>query len=510
MADELTDLVSRVPTSDPTPDEQAAAFAKAVPTSDPFGVKPAESPSRSVLDYARLLSRGLVSNLVTAPGQLAKMAGGSPETLEAGQRMEKRVTDSLSPGGQAVERDPTFLQQVVGSVVESAPSMVVAAGMGGPVSNYLKAKGAAEAASRTATALGASERVAGMAAKAPEALAFGAAEGLQAGMMNAAQTGQQIREMPLDTLAQNPAFVEALLATDKNLPAEQRIALARNQMADAAESEVALRTGVSTGAIGAATGGAALPLLSKVLRREIVEKPGESALKTFAKAGLTEAGQEAPQSAAEQLIQNIATKNYGDPNQDVLEGVGTAALVGGISGGVLGGGVGTVAAFANRRRPEEKLADPNVGPLEKGTAAGQLSGAIPTDPATGGPIDAPPPPPPDAGGEPPSGPKKGDYAGEGKKWSGEAYGPGDTTNPVTGERIPAGQEVPPSASRPDQPQLNPEDVLTDADRWAARDQAIAELAQAGVEATDEAITERAIQILEPLAIERMAAQQTPE
>ncbi|TRW94932.1 PLxRFG domain-containing protein [Paracoccus sp. M683] len=58
-------------------------------------------------------------------------------------------------------------------------------------------------------------------------------------------------------------------------------------------------------------------------------------------------GEEAAQEALSQLMQNATAKGYYDPDRGIMDGVGMAALV----GGIIGGGMGTVGAM---RTPGEK------------------------------------------------------------------------------------------------------------------------------------------------------------
>lgn len=167
---------------------------------------------------------------------------------------------------------------------------------------------------------------------------LGGAEGVFSGAINASDEGLSVREAPIEVLAKHPAFQARYAATDPNLPEPERQAIAREQIAGDVESQVFNRTALTTGAIGAATGGGGLG--------ELVNKTRSTGIFTTAlKAAGQEALQEAPQSALERYHQNVARQDFIDPDQELSEGVGTEAVVGGLAGGLTGGLFGGVGAF---------------------------------------------------------------------------------------------------------------------------------------------------------------------
>lgn len=78
---------------------------------------------------------------------------------------------------------------------------------------------------------------------------------------------------------------------------------------------------------------------------------GKSRTSNVLKGAATEALEEAPQSAAEQIAANYATQKHIDPDQPLTEGIGKSAIEGGIFGAILGGGVGGVMPVSPGEAP---------------------------------------------------------------------------------------------------------------------------------------------------------------
>ncbi len=449
----------------------------------PLPAKP-PTPRAPVSDYLKAFGSSMANAYLTTPGQAFKMMGGTGETVREGQRIEKEIDDTISPAGQEVTANnlvnpdgsigPTPLQTIAMAAVRSVPSVIQSMQAAAPISRALEGVNVAGRVASAAERVGipAPKWVGNVVENAP----FGVIEGVQAGLQNSAQTGQQIRDesqTPTDQMAFSPEFQKALVTSiesDPTKPAEWHIAQAREAMAQAAERDVLLHTIPSTGGIGILTQGGALPRLTRGLTGG-ARKEGETLFQALRRGAGEEALQETPQSGMEQLIQNAATQKYANPNQALTEDVVNQALLGGAAGGLMGGVGGGVAHVTSNRRPtpQEIVADPNAGPLTKATAAGQMSGAIPSD-MNGEPVDRPQP-------------------------VGEV--------PATTEATAATTEAP-VAEIP-----NPADHLTEEDRDAAYDEAYfqlsQELAPQGIEPSEDEIRERQVQILAELVTERAGA-----
>jgi hypothetical protein len=333
-------------------------FAQTVGVADPNEAGPVRS-------YGLIPILKGVGDIGGAVGYGLEATGIAPEfgkeVQQSAQDTEQRLTErqSLQAQEDAKQRlfNPdgslgdfnfgTFAQQAG----RSLPGMFVMGVPGG-----ILAKGATTAAK--ALGAGAAADTIG------SGLGFGAAEGVFSGATNAAQEQQTIRNTPFDKLADNPAFIETYHnETDPTLDQNTRLEQARDIMARKAGDEVFGKTTLSTGAIGALTGGGLFGQLRQGTSGGLLAR----AAKGFAK----EAGQEAPQSAGEQYIQNVAEQKYLDPNTDPYKDVLTSAVEGGLVGGALGlGGV-----FSPSREKEET--DKQIHALSD-TQATQAIGAAPT------------------------------------------------------------------------------------------------------------------------------------
>ena len=234
--------------------------------------------------------------------------------------VQKRLNERMTPSMQEAARQPLLdennhlnpdfsMQSLAANAIPSIPSMAVMAATGGPL----------------AGGAGTLLRGAGLGVKAAElggtGLGFGASEGVVSGVENAKQFGEDQRAAGVDQEAINKG-----------------------------QADIFGKTALTTGAIGAVTGGgmlgslmrkgsplavpladAAAGVAEKSLYRGVINSSKE-----IAKDAALEGGQEAPQSALEQLHVNQATKDYVNPNQDLSEGVANAAATGGLAGGALG------------------------------------------------------------------------------------------------------------------------------------------------------------------------------
>ena len=329
-------------------------------------------------DYLKGAASG-VGGLVSGIGYLAERAGADQvggNLRLAGDTAQKAFTKSMTPAGQraaqsqVVEDDPEsggyrlgdrWGQAFAMGAAQSAPSMVAAALPGGIATMGLRGA-AGMAASRgiggalaplaagTAAPVGGwAANVAGnLAARAPGALGFNAAEGAVAGASNAAQWKSDIEQRPEQELDALPGYAQ--------LKAQIGPEAARQQIAEQGAADIMARTTLATGGIGALTGGGALA--SAFQRMTTGAKGGIAG--AIARDAAKEAGQEIPQSGAERAIQNLAKRDYLDPNQSVSQGVVADALSGGAIGGLMGGVTGGASHLAK-------------GPLQKAVEAGSAT-----------------------------------------------------------------------------------------------------------------------------------------
>lgn len=314
-------------------------------------------PEPEALDYAKGFASG-ANKLVSGVGFLAE-AAGAKETGKAirefGDRGAKYWNDKMSAGGKLASKSQVFVdddneESITGiklsddwgkallmSASQSLPSMFAAAIPGVAVTKGIQALaklGLAGGAGATIPLLAGTAAPVGVAsniiARAPSAIGFGASEGVVAGAMNASEFKASIEGMTDEELSKSPVY--------RALKTEHDPETARSMLAEQAALDLFGKTAVSTGAIGALTGGGAL----SQAYQKVTSGAKTGLLGTVIKGAGSEALQEGPQSGGEQYIQNLTTKNFLDPTKDTTEGVATAAAsgaaVGGFMGGVVGGG----------------------------------------------------------------------------------------------------------------------------------------------------------------------------
>jgi len=239
----------------------------------------------------------------------------------------------------------TLSQDVMGSVPAMAPMAALGAPLAKVATMGSKALGVGDKLAKIASsgALG-KGLAAGLDTTIGSGVGFGASEGIYSGASNAAQVQNEIRNTDINKLAEHPIFADTYHnETDPSLPPEERLNQTRDILASKAGDDVFAKTAVRTGLISMATGGGVFGMMrGKATGHSLLaaeDGPLKTAAKGFALEGL---GQELPQSAWEQRVQNEAKRDYVDPNQDINEGVLNAGVQGGIAGGVMGlfGGIG--------------------------------------------------------------------------------------------------------------------------------------------------------------------------
>lgn len=338
------------------PDAIESALAEHEPTLNPNY----KTPEPEALDYAKSFASG-ANKLVSGVGFLMEAAGGKEmgkATREFGNRGAQYWNDKMSKGGKLAAKSQVFVDDdnedsltgiklsddwakaLLMGASQSLPSMLAAAIPGVAVTKgiqVLARLGLAGGSGATIPLLAGAASPVGVTsniiARAPSALAFGAAEGVTAGAMNAAEFKTSIENMTDEELSKSPIY--------RALKTEHGPDNAKSLLAEQASKDLFGSTALSTGAIGAVTGGGAL---SQAYQKATTgAKSG--ILGTMVKGAGTEALQEAPQSAGEQYLQNVTTKDFLDPTKDTSEGVATAAASGAAIGGLMGGVVGAGGAI---------------------------------------------------------------------------------------------------------------------------------------------------------------------
>jgi GNAT superfamily N-acetyltransferase len=155
-------------------------------------------------------------------------------------------------------------------------------------------------------------------------------EGGVAGVMGAGEAFNTMQGLDDETIATSPYFRGKY--GDNVTP--ENIEAARDQMASTAAMLVGFAVAPTVGVLGAPSG--------SLIGRAIGGEAGSSRLATALKSAGLELLQEGLQEPSEQLYQNIATKILADENQDLLEGLGEAAVGGGMLGGAMGGPLGAI------------------------------------------------------------------------------------------------------------------------------------------------------------------------
>lgn len=154
------------------------------------------------------------------------------------------------------------------------------------------------------------------------AAAGGAAGGAAFGLSGAERAAHEIETMPEEQLRQTPAFAEAYARTDPGLPEADRMAQARQHVADVvARATMGANVGVGTavGPFGALAG--------RVAEKALPSLAGRAA------AGAVEGG---AFMGGTQAAENAVRQGYVDPNVSITAGVPDAVVGGTVFGGAHG------------------------------------------------------------------------------------------------------------------------------------------------------------------------------
>jgi len=240
-------------------------------------------------------------------------------------------------------------RKVTGGAVESAPGTLLTMG---PTAKIAGTAGK-EAAAATLARTGSQELAEAAGRKAAERTAMvvgGFSEGVQGAGSANEQTRRKVMELPQDKLDTSPFYQEALKANGGDA------AKARIAAADAAAMQsagIAFLFDSTFGALG-----------DRYL--------GTAAAGKGTRAGAVVRGiaQETPtefiQSGGEKFGENLGVRNYADPSHSLTQDVGEEAVGGGLSGGLMGAGMGGVfhqsGASAPKNQPPQL---PDTGPMSR-------------------------------------------------------------------------------------------------------------------------------------------------
>lgn len=246
------------------------------------------------------------------------------------------------------------VRSYTGAAVESIPGTIAGMAIGGPIAAGLKGIGSALLPRMTA-------KVAERLTMGAGALGYGAGEGVVA----AGADGAQARDLVLE----NRELVEKSSPLFRDLVAQGHSRDdALRMVADTAAQQVATRSGLTVGLLGAPMGA----VFGKWFHGAGGERIGKTALGAIGIGAGGEALQEMPQSGFEQVYQNQAMRDYVNPEQALLAGVPDAVIKGGIAGGLMGGAMGTAGHFSQGQPVPQALPSPPE--------------SLPTDPANPAPV----------------------------------------------------------------------------------------------------------------------------
>lgn len=310
------------------------------------------------LDYAKGFAVGS-NRLVSGIGAVAEIAGAKEpgKAIRAlGDRGAEYWNQKMSIGGKSAMGEHVFVDDensLIGvklsdnwanallmGAAQSMPTMFAAAIPGAAITKGIQSLaklGLAGGAGATIPLLAGMASPTGVGSqiisRLPSAIGFGAAQGIVAGGMGAASLKSSIESMSDKELRKSPVYIA--------LRAKHGEAEAKQILADQASVDLFGKTALSTGTIGALTGGGAL---GQAYQKVSVGAKG-GVVAQFGKGGALEFIQETPQSAAEKYIENITKQKYLDQAIKPMEGVVAEGLSGGAIGFVSGGIVGGAGAI---------------------------------------------------------------------------------------------------------------------------------------------------------------------
>ena len=298
-----------------------------------------------------------------ALGEFLTEASRTEQTRKIAEETEKYWEESLSPRAKELKKKP-FLGPEGVTAAEAVPKIAMMAAESIPMT--FLGMGGGMVIARSLISAGMSPGVAGM-------IGGAIGEGVTAGISNADQIYEDLIARNPEDLAEMPIYQEIYDALPDNLDEAGKKKLARKIMALAGSAFVGLTTTVSTGILGAPSG----YVMGKIIGGE-----SKNFLRNIIQEALSEGLiEEAPQSAVETIMSNVATKYLADPEQGITEGALEAAIGGGFTGALMGGGMaipGTIAGRAPDQITRQILDDYHEGRLTFGELK-EIHDAIPPD-----------------------------------------------------------------------------------------------------------------------------------
>ncbi len=305
---------------------------------------------QSGLDYADYALSGKTSEDILNQTEQNTVKAMTPQMQEALQK--QWWDDKTNSFGPAIKDWRSY----VGGVVESLPEQVLTMG---PSLKLAKAAYGAKIAA------GAAPEVAAKAAAKAATIAGSITEGLLGGAQSGRSVRDEINALPDDVLAKSDA-VKAMMKNGMSLDD------ARKQLAEDQGTQAFLTSGAITGLFGG--------MGDRTLAKIFSEAGGgamKRALSGMAKEALSEGlFEEAPQSAGQQLSENLAMQPA--DNRKLTKDVLGQTIGGAILGAVQGGGMGAVGGLTGSHNQPE-----SIPPAATAQSASQPSSAPTPEPAPG-------------------------------------------------------------------------------------------------------------------------------
>lgn len=296
---------------------------------------------------------GDMAHSVTQYGEDMKSPGLKARAEAAQARIDKADKEGFFSGlGTGISEYLSDPRLLASGVAETIPSLFGTAGAGALVSTGAKkilgrelAEQAAKRAAQTAAAAeaGAVAKIGQTAAeRAVQRAAMTGGVGFGAVQQGAdVGTDAYVRAMetPDAVWSQNPEFMGRVQAGEDPTQVKEDMALS-----------VARQTAAAAGGVSAVTAG----LLPATFEKAVLGKSlsGSGFLSRTGKGFLGEAAQEAGEEGGGRVASNIAMRQI-NPEQDILEGVGSQAGIAAVLGGV--SGAGASAAFGGGAEPTSPL-----------------------------------------------------------------------------------------------------------------------------------------------------------
>lgn len=282
---------------------------------------------QSGLDYADYALSGKTSEDILKQTEQNTVKAMTPQMQEALQK--QWWDDKTNSFGPAIKDWRSY----VGSVVESLPEQVLTMG---PSLKLAKAAYGAKIAA------GATPEIAAKAAAKAATIAGSITEGLLGGAQSGRSVRDEINALPDDVLAKSDA-VKAMMKNGMSLDD------ARKQLAEDQGTQAFLTSGAITGLFGG--------MGDRTLAKIFSEAGGgamKRALSGMAKEALSEGlFEEAPQSAGQQLSENLAMQPA--DNRKLTKDVLGQTIGGAILGAVQGGGMGAVGGLTGSHNQPESV-----------------------------------------------------------------------------------------------------------------------------------------------------------